>query len=98
MEQNKIDFIGVGVPKAAAQFINLSYLFGLKHLKKIELISQWLASENFLDRLYKQINYKKFEYPPMAEKTREILIDYYKKDITKTEKLINRNLSGWLAH
>ncbi len=46
--------------------------------------------------LYENINSKNRKYPPMKSQTRRKLIDYYKKDIEKTAKLINRDLSHWL--
>lgn len=46
--------------------------------------------------LYENINRKNRKYPAMNSKTRKKLIAYYKKDIKKTAKLINRDLSHWL--
>lgn len=39
---------------------------------------------------------KKTPYPQMKKETRKKIVEYYKKDIKKTEELINRDLFNWL--
>jgi hypothetical protein len=79
----------------SAHFINFLYLIGLKQLKRLKPVSDWLDRENFLDRLYKRINYVKVEYPSMKKETRKKLIAYYKKDIQDLEDLLELDLSMW---
>ena len=44
---------------------------------------------------YVKINKKKLSYPPMKPETRNKLKKYFREDIEKLEKLINRDLSAW---
>jgi hypothetical protein len=46
--------------------------------------------------LYNFVNRKEKKYPPLKDKTRKMLIDYYKSDIRKLEELIDQDLSHWL--
>jgi len=54
-----------------------------------------LVSNNFLYRVYQKVNQNKVKYPPMDRNLRKELIEYYRNDIKKLEKLIGRDLSKW---
>jgi hypothetical protein len=62
----------------------------------LRLIRRRLLNNLTLYKIYSKINKENTKYPPMKEETRLKLINYYREDILKTEKLIGRNLSQWL--
>ncbi len=48
--------------------------------------------------LYNKIDKLNTSNAKMKSETRKELIDFFKKDIMKLEKLINKDLSHWLKH
>jgi hypothetical protein len=40
-------------------------------------------------------NRRTFEYPPMSEETRALLVDYFRQDLQLLEQLIDRPLGHW---
>ena len=55
----------------------------------------YLRGNPTLFAVYLKLNTKKAKYPPMQAKEAEYLKNYYKEDIKKLEKLIQKDLSGW---
>ena len=99
------------VPQKATQEVNPSKVYRFPFIKRITgRIIKYIHNcyfgiylMNFLRKigakklflLLEKINSKPIETPKMDLKTRKYLIKFYKKDIEKLEKLINRDLSFW---
>ena len=65
------------------------------HKSQLSLVEKFKFS--FLNNIYNVYNILSSKgYPPMNQRTKEILIEYYKNDIICLEKLIDKDLSEWL--
>lgn len=63
---------------------------------RLNKLTKKLGSSDLLYQLYCQVNKESFKYPEMESKTYLKLVDYFEKDIKRTAKLLNRDLSSWL--
>lgn len=62
----------------------------------IRKILQILLTQKARNRLLLKLTNLNLKKPQMDSETKKHLINYFKEDIRKTEKLINRNLTHWL--
>lgn len=58
-------------------------------------VADYLTWNRTLQKIY-TLNIKRSKYKPIDMKSRKKLVSYYKSDILKLEKMINRNLKAWL--
>lgn len=105
-------FLGVDsnfVPANVNKKINTSNGTRYKSLKKLGLVTNNLLQKAGLEqvrdkiffnenlfKLYKRLNRKQISKPKMKPQSEQKLIKHFNKDINKTEKLINKDLSIWL--
>ena len=82
------------------EFLRTAGQIFFKSLERLDLpkIYKGFSNSDFFYVLYWKLNLVPYNYPPMEQKTKEILIDYYREDIKKLESLINRDLTPWLQH
>lgn len=68
----------------------------LTFIRKLQLrpVYVFLLNNKFLNNLYAKINYVRYEYPKIDNKKRMMLLDYYKDDIKKLSKMIDRDLES----
>ncbi|MFW5720771.1 MAG: sulfotransferase domain-containing protein [Bacteroidota bacterium] len=62
----------------------------------IRRILQMVLTQKARNRLLLKLINLNLKKPEMDPSTRKYLVDYFREDIHKTEKLINRNLEHWL--
>ena len=102
--KNTFKFLGVD-----QNFIPKTKVHNISGLPKIKIINKLIENPpRALSLLYKlfpedlkislgnAIHKRNLKKPIMKEETRKYLINYYKDDIVKLQKLINRDLSAWL--
>jgi len=62
---------------------------------KITWLRDFLLENPIFYRVYSAVNVKSKKYPPLDDETKNMLREYYKKDIEKLEKLIGIELCKW---
>jgi hypothetical protein len=93
----------VELPQLARKKINSGVKTRLNFIKKI---GYWLFHHDGpwknlfynkkLFNIYRRLNTKSFNKPPMKKETRQKLLNFFKEDIIKTQELIDQDLSHWL--
>ncbi len=71
--------------------INAMKNYGVGKILKIRIV------KSVTDRVIGMLPTKKIIYPPLSKKLILDMRDYYESDILKLEKLLDRDLSNWLA-
>ena len=87
-----LQFGASGVPKSRIVHNGLKIL----NNPSLKFFIRQIFPEKFRQKVFVSIHNKNVEKPPLPEAAKLRLIKEFRKDINQLEKLIRRDLSGWL--